>query len=154
MSECLIVETVSPEETQALGEILGRLAQAGEVIALCGELGTGKTCLAQGLGRGLGVAVPVLSPTFVLAREYRGRLPFWHLDAYRLSSEEEAEGSGLTDYLPGEGVTAVEWADKIAGLLPEDHLTVRLTFSGSGRRLEIRGPADRLAALAAQWETR
>jgi len=153
MSACLILETVSPEETQALGEILGRLAQAGEVIALCGELGAGKTCLAQGLGRGLGVTVPVVSPTFVLAREYHGRLPLWHLDAYRLGSEEEAEESGLTDYLPGEGVTVVEWADKIAGLLPEDRLTIRLTFFGSGRRLEVRGPADRLAALAAQWET-
>jgi len=142
--------TATPEQTQSLGQVLGGLARIGEVFALYGDLGTGKTCLTQGLARGLGVAATVPSPTFVLIREYVGRVTLWHIDPYRLSSLQEAEDSGLTDYLPGDGVTVVEWAEKIAALLPQERWEVRLAFAAAGRRIEVRPPPDRWPELEAR----
>lgn len=139
--------TSTPEQTQNLGQALGRLARIGEVFALYGELGTGKTCLTQGLAKGLGIAVPVQSPTFVLIREYIGRVTLWHIDTYRLTSLQEAEDSGLTDYLPGHGVTVVEWAEKIEALLPQERWEVRLSFAAAGRCIEVRAPGDRWLEL-------
>lgn len=141
--------TRTPEQTQALGQALGGLAQVGDVFALYGDLGAGKTCLTQGLARGLGVAAEVQSPTFVLVREYVGRMCLWHIDTYRLRSIQEAEESGLTDYLPGDGVTVVEWAEKIEGLLPKERWDVYLSFTPTGRCIEVRGPAKRRQELEA-----
>lgn len=92
--------------------------KSGTVIALHGELGAGKTCLVQGLARGLDVQEPVHSPTFTLINEYCGRMPLYHLDLYRLHSENQALDIGIENYLPGDGITAIEWADRIEGLLP------------------------------------
>src|SRR5215468_12034378 len=103
----------SAEETRALGERLGARLGAGDVVACIGALGAGKTCFLQGLARGLGVPTDVTSPTFVLVNYYRGRLPVYHLDAYRTDSLLEVVDLGLDEMLDGEGVTLIEWADKV-----------------------------------------
>jgi tRNA threonylcarbamoyladenosine biosynthesis protein TsaE len=122
--------TVTPEETAAAGEVLGRTLGPSDVVALYGELGAGKTCFAQGLVRGLDVVGPATSPTFVLVNEYRGRLPVHHVDAYRTASLTELIDLGLLDLLGGDGVTLLEWADKAEPLLPAR--TVRVQIEGVG----------------------
>lgn len=142
-------ESRSPEETQAVGERVGCRLGRGAVVACVGELGAGKTCFLQGLARGLGVTSPVTSPTFVLVNHYRGRLPVYHVDAYRTESLTELLELGIEDMLHGDGVTVIEWADKLLPLLPPDALTV--TISGLGeepRRIVIEGPAELLARLS------
>ncbi|MEW5722810.1 MAG: tRNA (adenosine(37)-N6)-threonylcarbamoyltransferase complex ATPase subunit type 1 TsaE [Thermodesulfobacteriota bacterium] len=141
----LTLELIGPEETFRLGEILGRRLWAGSLLALSGPLGAGKTCLTQGVAAGLEVPenTPVVSPTFTLANEYQGLRMLFHLDAYRLSAEEFGE-SGLDEYFGREGVTVIEWADRVAGFLPEERLDLELSFSepaGRRARLEPRGPA-------------
>jgi tRNA threonylcarbamoyladenosine biosynthesis protein TsaE len=121
---------VTAEETAAVGENLGRTLGRGDVVALYGELGTGKTCFTQGLARGLDVDVRATSPTFVLVNEYRGRLPVYHVDAYRTESASELLELGLLDLLGGDGVTVVEWADKAESVLPDR--TVRVRIGGVG----------------------
>ncbi len=146
MSDRMREESVSnrPEDTQALGEQLGRELAAGAVVACVGELGAGKTCFLQGLARGLGVPGPVTSPTFVLINQYRGRLPLYHLDAYRTDSLAEVVDLGLEEMLHGDGVTVIEWADKVAGLLPADAITVIIDGLGDEpRRIAIERPAAR-----------
>jgi tRNA threonylcarbamoyladenosine biosynthesis protein TsaE len=119
----------SPDQTRALGVRLGRAAAPGTVIALVGDLGVGKTLLAQGVGRGLEVESLVTSPTFVLMLVHEGgRLPMVHADIYRLCDEEEAELIGLPEALTGDGVALVEWADLLPGVLPEDHLRLTLRW--------------------------
>lgn len=107
----------SPEETESLGEVWGRVAQRGWVIGLTGELGAGKTQLVKGLARGLGVAARVHSPTFTLVNEYDGgRLRLFHLDLYRLETHEQIRSSGLDEFLSPDGVTVIEWAERIYDL--------------------------------------
>ncbi|HUM15751.1 MAG TPA: tRNA (adenosine(37)-N6)-threonylcarbamoyltransferase complex ATPase subunit type 1 TsaE [Candidatus Nitrosotalea sp.] len=140
------VETLisrSPEETQAIGERLGARLAAGAVVACTGELGAGKTCFLQGLARGLGVTGDVTSPTFVLINQYRGRLPVYHLDAYRTGSLTELVDLGLEEMLHGDGVTVIEWADKLLPLLPAR--TIRVHLSGLGdepREILIQEPVS------------
>lgn len=122
----IIITTHSPRETQALGAALGKSAQSGDLLLLCGDLGSGKTCLTQGIARGLKVADAVRSPTFVLATEYTGRLPLYHVDLYRLDDIREVDDLGLDDYIEGEGVCVVEWADKAMPFFPEEHLLVEV----------------------------
>jgi len=136
----------SPEQTLALGERIGAVATAGTVVALLGDLGVGKTLLAQGVGRGLGVPGLITSPTFVLMRVHEGgRLVLFHADVYRLCDNEEAELIGLPEALESGGIALVEWADNLPGLLPNDHLRVELRWL-PGRiderevRLEATGP--------------
>lgn len=112
---------ISPDsaETLALGRAEGARCLAGDVVALCGELGAGKTQFVKGLAAGLGVASEVTSPTFTLIHEYTGgRLPVYHFDFYRLDSAAEAVALGLDEYLEGAGVSVIEWADKFPDLLP------------------------------------
>lgn len=141
----------SPEATRSLGVRLGRSARAGDVFALRGELGAGKTCLIQGLAEGMGVASVVTSPTFVLVAEHAGRLPLYHVDLYRTESLAEVRALGLEELLAEwrSGVTAIEWADRAAALLPAD--TVWLGFEGVGdqaRAVEVSGLApDRLESV-------
>jgi tRNA threonylcarbamoyladenosine biosynthesis protein TsaE len=119
--------TASPAATQALGRRVGNTLAAGSVIGLTGELGSGKTLLTRGICEGLGVPLrQVNSPTFVLVNEYRGRLPVFHLDVYRLEGTADAVDLGITDYFrrAGEGVMIVEWAEKLPGVLPDDRLDV------------------------------
>jgi tRNA threonylcarbamoyladenosine biosynthesis protein TsaE len=120
----------TPGETEAVGEALGRTLEAGDVVALYGELGAGKTCFVQGLARGLGVAGRATSPTFVLVNEYLGRMPVHHVDAYRTASLTELVDLGLLDLMGGEAVTLIEWADKAEPLLPAR--TVRVRIEGVG----------------------
>lgn len=127
-------ESRSPEETQRLGEALGRRLKAGDVVATIGELGAGKTCFLQGLARGLGVTETATSPTFVLINQYRGRLPVYHVDAYRTTSLTELLDLGLEELFYGEGVTVVEWADKLLPLLPPHAVTVRISGLGDEPR--------------------
>ena len=134
--------TRSPEETQAAGERLGARLGPGAVVACVGELGAGKTCFLQGLARGLGVESAVTSPTFVLVNQYRGRLPLYHLDAYRTESLTELVDIGIEEMMHGDGVTVIEWADKMRPLLPAAAITV--TISGLGdepRRIAIESPS-------------
>ncbi len=105
----------SPAETESLGEQWGRAAHPGWVIALSGDLGAGKTQFVRGLARGLGVSMRVHSPTFTLVNEYSGgRLPLFHLDLYRLETPEQIHSAGLEEYLQPEGVSVIEWAERIA----------------------------------------
>jgi tRNA threonylcarbamoyladenosine biosynthesis protein TsaE len=139
------------DDTRALGERVGRLCLPGDVILLEGPLGAGKTALAQGLARGLGVAGVVNSPTFTLVKEYAGRLPLYHVDLYRLDDASQAVDLGIEDYLDRQGVCVVEWAERAAEVWPVDHLRVRFTVTGPDERLlDLEGTGTRGAALCAQ----
>jgi len=133
-----LIKTISTEDTLSLGIRLGQSFQGGEVICLYGELGAGKTILAKGLGKGLGVEEEITSPTFTLIREYCAQptgLRFIHMDLYRLVYPEEAEVIGLTDYFQDDCVCLIEWPEIIAELLPEDRLEIRIEGSGDLCRL-------------------
>jgi tRNA threonylcarbamoyladenosine biosynthesis protein TsaE len=116
----------SAGQTRNIGIKLGKLAAAGDIILLVGPLGAGKTCLTQGIARGLGIHEYTASPSFVLVREYQGKLPLYHIDLYRLDKIEEVTQLGLDDYLYGNGVCVVEWADKGLSVLPEEHLLIKM----------------------------
>ena len=137
----LTLKSRSPAETRRIGARLGRLLQAGDVVLLTGELGSGKTCLVQGIGRGLAVPDPVTSKSFVLLGEYQGRLTLYHSDLYRLEDPLEAEDLALTEYC-AEGALVVEWADRAWEVFPPEHLLVTLEITGTRERdltLEARG---------------
>lgn len=143
-----------PDATRALGRALGRAAQPGTVFALIGELGAGKTQLAKGVAEGLGVRGVVNSPTFVLMNEHPGRLRLYHVDAYRLADPEEALAAGLLDERQADGVVVIEWAERLAGLLPAERLEIRLETppgdpSTRDLRWEAHGDAHRRLADAA-----
>jgi tRNA threonylcarbamoyladenosine biosynthesis protein TsaE len=125
------------EETRGLGERLGRVLKRGDIVLLSGELGTGKTCLAQGIARGLGVRQTVSSPSFVLMNDYAGRETMFHVDLYRLASVEELDDLGLWDYAE-RGVLVIEWPERGAELLPGDGLTIELEYGEDERAREIR----------------
>jgi len=116
----------SAGQTRNIGMKLGKSAAAGDVVLLVGPLGAGKTCLTQGIARGLGIHEYTASPSFVLVREYQGKLPLYHIDLYRLDKIEEVTQLGLDDYLYGKGVCVVEWADKGLSVLPEEHLLIQM----------------------------
>jgi tRNA threonylcarbamoyladenosine biosynthesis protein TsaE len=144
----MIAVSRSAEDTQTLGERLGARLGPGDVVACIGPLGAGKTCFLQGLARGLGVTTDVTSPTFILVNQYRGRLPVYHVDAYRTGSLTELVDLGLEEMLHGAGVTIVEWADKLLPLLPARTITVTITGLGDEpRELDIAGPAEVLAGV-------
>lgn len=131
----------SPEATTAAGERLGARLGAGDVVALTGELGAGKTCFVQGLVRGLGATTAATSPTFVLVNEYRGRLPVHHVDVYRARSLTELLDLGLEELIAGGGVTIVEWADRCDPLLPARAIRVHIEGLGDEpRRITITEP--------------
>lgn len=138
------------EETRDLGRVLGRAAGPGTVLALVGPLGAGKTQLAKGVAEGLDVTSVVNSPTFILMNEHVGRLRLYHVDAYRLEDPEEAVAAGLLDERQVGGVTVIEWADRLAGLLPADRLDIEIGLGSSETERRLRwtahGPAhERLA---------
>ena len=117
-----------PEETQAIGKVLGANAKPGDVFLLVGELGAGKTCLTQGILWGLGAEEYARSPTFVLVSQYRGRLMLYHIDVYRMDAIGEIADLGLDEYLFGEGVCVVAWAEKAPSVFPEHNLTVQIEY--------------------------
>jgi tRNA threonylcarbamoyladenosine biosynthesis protein TsaE len=141
----------SPEETQRLGEELGRLTQPGDLFLLVGNLGTGKTCLTQGIAWGLGIEGYATSPSFVVVNQYRGRLPLYHIDLYRLDSIEEVIELGLDDYLYREGVSVVEWAEKALAVLPKEHLLIEMNFlSDTSRNLVLKPSGERYVEMLSQ----
>jgi len=148
----IVLRTRSPEETHFLGFLIGSILEKGEIVALTGELGSGKTTLSQGIAEGLGVPAGyvVTSPTFTLINEYPGRIPLYHLDLYRLSGEGELGDLGYEEYLFGNGGAVIEWAEKIRNILPAESWFVRLSsVDETGREIEIVGSRDRLAVLVA-----
>lgn len=141
-----------PAATARLGYALGRLLVPGSVVALMGPLGAGKTHFARAVAQGLGADDrQVTSPTFVLIQEYIGRLPIYHFDAYRLTSPREFAELGVHEYMESDGVCLVEWADRVEGCLPADHL--RVTFSVTGqtaRRVAVDAAGPRAACILEQ----
>jgi tRNA threonylcarbamoyladenosine biosynthesis protein TsaE len=128
----------SAPDTIALGERLGRLAKAGDLLCLWGDLGAGKTQLAKGVARGLGIDDTVNSPTFVLMSEYHGRLPLFHVDLYRLADAADALAGGVVDERQVDGLTVVEWPDRMGSVLPAGRLDVRIDGSGDEpRRIDL-----------------
>lgn len=152
-----IMETRSPEQTQSLGEALGRLLGPSTVVLLSGDLGVGKTCFTQGLGRGLEIpeTEPVVSPSYTLMNQYRGRIDLYHFDLYRLVTPEDLLDLGFDEYLSGDGVTVVEWGDRFPDLDLEGirvHLEQgegecrKISFSAEGvKNLAV------LEAFRSQW---
>jgi len=124
----------SPEATRSLAAALARAARPGDLIALHGELGAGKTQFAKGFGAGLGVTATINSPSYVLMAEYDGRLPLFHLDLYRLDDATDALAGGLLDERQAGGVTLVEWAERLGPALPADRLEVELSGAGDDAR--------------------
>jgi tRNA threonylcarbamoyladenosine biosynthesis protein TsaE len=125
----------SEAETRALGLRIASAAEPGDIIALVGDLGTGKTALTKYIAEGLGVTEEVISPTFNIVKEYRsGRIPLFHFDVYRLSGSEEFLDTGAEDYLEDSGLSVIEWADIVADALPEDSLLINIEYAGKGER--------------------
>jgi len=154
---CGEIVSDSVEQTFALGERLGRLVQPGDVLCLAGPLGAAKTLLTKGIARGAGVVDPrqVTSPTFTLINEYQGRLPIYHVDVYRLRSARELLDLGIDEYLYGHGVCIIEWADRVAAVLPPERLDMTLTHvAPHQRRIAWMGRGERHAALAAALAAR
>ena len=143
----------SPDQTRRIGMRLGNLLEGGEVLCLVGELGTGKTCLVQGIGRGMGVEDQVTSPTFTLVNEYPGvAFSLYHIDLYRIVDVKDAFTFGLDDYLYGEGVCAIEWAERVQALWPDEHLFVRLRHIDDTKRgLTLQGVGERHGNLLKQF---
>ena len=124
---CVIIETENPEETFALGQEIGRNAKPGQVYTLTGDLGVGKTVFTQGVAAGLGITEPVNSPTFTIVQVYEeGRLPFYHFDVYRIGDVEEMDEVGFEDYVMGEGVSLIEWANLIEEILPQKRTEITI----------------------------
>lgn len=131
----------SVEETIAIGLNLTKRLNRGDVVALIGDLGSGKTVLTKGIAKGLGVKNVryVNSPTFVIIKEYKGKIPLYHIDLYRLNKSSQLDAESYEEYFYGDGITVIEWADKIRGILPKKYLEVRLSAIGeTKRKIEIR----------------
>ena len=147
--------SLSSQQTDQLGQTLGRTLRGGETIALYGPLGAGKTALVRGIAQGLGAAPEaVTSPTFVVIHEYQGRLPLAHMDWYRITSLRELESTGVIEYFSGQTVTAIEWADKGLALLPQDRIEITLSHRAEqSRTIQLRatGPTSgKVLALTRQ----
>jgi len=144
----------SPEQTQKFGVGIGELCLPGDTFLLVGGLGTGKTCLTQGIAWGLGIKEYAASPSFVVVRELYGRLPLYHIDLYRLDHIEEIVDLGLDDYFYGNGVCVVEWAEKGLSVLPEEHLLIQISYlSDNERRLQFKPSGKRYREIVAQLDT-
>ena len=131
------IELSTLQRTESLGTVLGKIAEPGDIITLAGTLGAGKTALTQFIGRGLGIdpRIYITSPTFSLLHEYQGRIPLYHMDLYRLGSEEEIESLGFPEYLYGRGLTVIEWPERLGNLMPTERLHIELVISGEVSRI-------------------
>lgn len=150
VSLCLISK--SAEETFEMGRIIGEHLGAGDVLALIGELGSGKTCLTQGIARGLQVPgeYEITSPTFTLINEYPGRVTLHHMDMYRLAGSKDLEDMGYEDYFYGDGVAVIEWAEKISDILPAGNLRITLRYLDEfSREMCIAGAEEKAGVIIA-----
>ena len=140
-------ESMTEKATFEYARAMGKKAKAGDVIALTGEMGAGKTVFAKGFADGLGISETVSSPTFTLVQLYDdGRLPLYHFDVYRIADESEMDETGFEDYISGEGITLVEWADRIQDMMPDNTIWIRMykdpEVDMDYRRLEIEDTVD------------
>ncbi len=142
--------TTGPEETDALGRAIGARLAAGDVVALSGDLGTGKTVLARGIVAGTGASGKVVSPTFTFIREYTGPVPVVHLDLYRIDSVRQLDDLGLDDIFTGQTIVIIEWAEKAGRWLPAAYLRITLRFgeAENERTVEIAPHGDRYLEIA------
>ena len=149
MADRFVFDALSEADTAALGAALAEVLPDGTTVALCGTLGAGKTRLVQAVAEACGVdRRDVVSPTFVLVREYRGRRPVYHFDAYRIGDEDEFHELGPDEYFDSPGLVMVEWADRVAGCLPAERVEIRIDVTGTeNRRFEITVRGDRYAAV-------
>lgn len=151
----VVLQTKRPSDTIKIGKRIGACLKPGDVVALVGELGTGKTQFIKGLAAGAEVGKPtyISSPSFTLINEYKGKVPFYHIDLYRLETEAEAEELGLEEYFQGRGMTMIEWADRIPSLLPKETLRIHLHYTGKhSRSIEILGKGKRYEELVLSCE--
>ena len=125
----------SPEETEALGERIARRLRPGSVVALRGGLGSGKTHLTKGIARGLGISEQITSPTYTIITEYPARIPLYHIDAWRLSGDEDFENSGALELLAGNGISVIEWSERLPRSLPGGAITVAIEITGPEERV-------------------
>lgn len=147
-----VLTSASEEATEALGAALAPLLAPGDVLVLTGDLGAGKTRLAKGVARGLGVTEPVTSPTFNLLLVHEGRLPLFHFDLYRLESAEQLQDIDYWGTIEADGISLVEWGDRFAEAIPADGVRVRLTITGDeSRELALAPLGKRGEALIAEW---
>lgn len=123
----MVYETFSPNETELIGKKLGENSKPGDVYCLNGDLGVGKTVFTKGFADGLGITEHITSPTFTIVNEYSGRLKFYHFDVYRIEDEDEMYEIGFDEYLFGNGVCLIEWAEKIKNLLPNHAVQINIT---------------------------
>jgi len=131
----LTIITKSPEETKNLGKEVSKLTKPGDLLAFYGELGAGKTCFIQGISQGLKVKDYVTSPSFTIINEYQGKIPIYHFDLFRLDNAEEILELGYKEYFYGEGLTVIEWAEKIEQLLTKEHLKIEIKFKDRYQRI-------------------
>lgn len=133
----------SAEETERLGKELGEKLKKGQVVSLRGSLGAGKTVLAKGIAKALGINEAIVSPTFTIVQEYHGKEKLYHLDIYRLSGDDEFESMGGEEFLYPDGITLIEWSEKIEDMLPDDTLFISITIDeNQDRIIEITGESD------------
>jgi len=140
----------SREQTLEVGRLIGAILERGDIVALIGELGSGKTCLTQGMAKGLGVEenVPVVSPTFTLINEYPGKIPLIHFDVYRLSGPRDLEDMGYEEYFEGGGIIVIEWAEKIRDILPAKTLFISMRYIDENtREMILEGPGEKIRKL-------
>lgn len=137
------------EETKQFGIKLGKLLKSGDILCLNGDLGAGKTTLTKSIGLGLEVVDYITSPTFTLINEYEGRIPLYHFDVYRLENAHELDDLGFDDYFYGNGVSIIEWAEKIENTLPKERMVINIRRGNNDneRILEVNGFGNRYSEL-------
>ena len=146
----IVFESGSPEETETAGVALGELLAAGDIVALSGELGGGKTCFVRGVvaGASPAAAAMVASPTFAILNEYPGTVPILHYDCYRLQGADDAQELGLLDHLGGSCICLLEWPERISGVIPEDHLAISFQWlDEEKRRITLQARGERSAQI-------
>jgi tRNA threonylcarbamoyladenosine biosynthesis protein TsaE len=151
----MVIESRSPHETKSWGRRLASLLEGGELLGLIGDLGAGKTCFIKGLAHGLNLREEdIVSPTFTMIQEHRGRLPLYHIDLYRLE-EATLDDLGLREYLFSEGIAAVEWFERLRGGAEMDYLAVRISYAGANlRRIEFSAVDSRHAQIISKLKRR
>jgi len=140
----MIIKASNLQDTDKIGKIIGESLKSGTVICLEGDLGAGKTTLTQSIAKGLEIHDYVTSPTFTIIKEYNGRLNLFHMDAYRLDSEDEMYDLGYDEYINSDGVCIIEWASKIKGLIPKSaiNITININYENNNRELDINGEGE------------
>ena len=157
MRDVFEVSVSEAGDTVKVGEALGMVLPAGSVVALSGELGAGKTVLTKGIAKGLGIEEEPVSPTYVIMNAYPGKTPLYHFDLYRVSSAQELEGIGYEEFVYGDGVCVVEWAERMRDAFPEDAVEVEIEMTGGnggprGRNMRSRGKKDWLSLFKSTVE--